>query len=320
MQQEKGITFQASRRDLASGHIAMLFATVLWGSLSPIAKGVLEGGVVDGLALSAIRIGGGAILFILVSLLPKSLINDKPVERKDILTLFIASAIIISLNQGLYIIGIEYTSPIDTTVMCTLTPVFTLLLAAIFIGQRLTLIKVSGVVLGLIGALIIALSDPEPGIATNPVLGDFLCIMAQVCAAAYYVFFLKIINKYPPFTIMKWLFIFSAVTYIPCMSPFLMDVAWENIDMSTVLSLLYIIIFPTFTAYLIIPFSQRVLKPTLISMYAYLQPVIAALLATFMGLAIFGFTRIIGTVMIFVGVYMVSSSGYFFKKKKITST
>ena len=298
---------QEESKKYMSGHLAMLVATILWGALSPIAKGVLEEGVMNGLALSAVRIGGGALLFFLASLLPKSITNDQHVERKDLFTLFLASVIMISANQGLFIIGIQYTTPIDTTVMCTLTPVFTLLLAALFIGQKLTPLKISGVVIGLVGALIIAFSETNSGIASNPILGDTLCVLAQVCAAVYYVFFLKIINKYSPFTIMKWMFIFSALTYVPCMIPFLVESSWSAIGSDTVLSLAYIVIFPTFIAYLIIPFSQRILKPTVISMYAYLQPVVSAVLSAIMGLAIFGWSRILGTLMIFTGVFLVSS-------------
>lgn len=294
----------------------MLLATIFWGAMAPIAKGLLEEGVLNGFALSALRIGGGAILFFMASLLPKSATGDVSVERKDLFTLFLASLIMISANQGLFIIGIGYTTPIDTSVMCTLTPVFTLVLAAIFIGQPLTPLKIFGVLLGLGGALVIAFSDYQKEIASNPLLGDTLCILAQICAAVYYVFFLKIINKYPPFTIMKWMFMFSALTYVPCMVPYLADISWGEFSSSSVLSLIYIIIFPTFVAYLIIPFSQRLLKPTVISMYAYLQPVVSALLSTIMGLAIFGWTRILGTLMIFTGVFLVSSLGYFSRRHR----
>lgn len=289
-----------------SGHLGMLAATIMWGILSPITKGVLEGGAISGLALSAIRIGGGTILFLLASLLPSSLTGDFPVERRDLKTLFLASIIMISLNQGLFIISIQYTTPIDTSVMTTMTPVFTLLLAAIFIGQPLTPLKIMGVFMGLGGALLIAFAQTDSGIASNPVLGDFLCILAQICAAVYYIFFLKLINKYPPFTIMKWMFLFSAITYVPCMIPYLAEVEWTALDAMDLWSLAYIIIFPTFLAYLIIPFAQRILKPTVISMYAYLQPVVSAVLSAAMGLAIFGWSRIFGTLLIFAGVFLVS--------------
>ena len=293
---------------LLYGHLAMLLATVMWGALSPIAKGVLETGILDGLALSVVRIGGGALLFLLFSFLPKKLTGDCKVERKDYLSLFLASLIMISANQGLFIIGIQYTSPVDTSVMCTMTPVFTLLLAAIFIGNPLTPLKVLGVVMGLTGALLMAFTNEGNEIATNPLLGNTLCIIAQLCAAIYYVFFLKVINKYPAFTIMKWMFLFSAITYIPFSLPFIGHIEWSLLDRSALLSLAYIILFPTFLAYLIIPFSQKLLKPTVVSSYAYLQPVVSAILSFLMGLALFGWNRIIATTLIFVGVYLVSYS------------
>ena len=290
------------------GHLAMLCATIMWGAMSPIAKGVMQEGEIGGLPMAAIRIGGGTLLFLLASLLPRRLTGDVAVERRDFAWLFLASIIMISANQGLFIIGIQYTTPIDTTVMCTLTPVFTLLLAAMFINQPLTWLKVTGVVIGLAGALIMAFTQEETGVASNPLLGATLCIAAQICAAVYYVFFLKIINRYPPFTVMKWMFLFSAVTFVPAMSLFLADVDWSNVSAESYWSIAYVIVFPTFIAYLLIPFSQRRLKPTVISMYAYLQPVVAAVIAAAMGLAVFGWVRIFSTLMIFAGVALVSFS------------
>lgn len=294
--------------EIFQGHLSMLLATIMWGAMAPIAKGVLEEGVLDGLSLSVVRIGGGTLLFLLFSLLPKNFTGDRKVERKDYLTLFLASVIMISANQGLFIIGIEYTSPVDTSVMCTLTPVFTLILAALFIGQCLTLLKVTGIILGLTGAMIMAFSNTSEEIAINPLLGNTLCMLAQICAAVYYVFFLKIIHKYPPFTIMKWMFLFSTLSYVPFMLLFSQPIDLMSLSGSSILSILYIIIFPTFLAYLIIPFAQRMLKPTVVSSYAYLQPVVSALLSFIMGLAIFGWNRIIATSLIFLGVYMVSFS------------
>lgn len=305
---ESTVTLSEHRDRTATwpGHLAMLLATIMWGAMNPIAKAVLQEGIIGGIALSAIRIAGGAILFLLAALLPRKITGDVKVERKDLRTLFIASLLMISCNQGMFIIGIEYTSPVDTSVMCTMTPVFTLIFAALFIGQRLTVMKVTGVVIGLVGALLMALCEGEETVASNPLLGDMLCIGAQICAALYYVFFLKIINRYPPFTIMKWMFFFSLITYIPCTSIFLVDTQWDAVSSSSLLSLCYIIVFPTFIAYLIIPFSQRLLKPTVISMYAYFQPVISALIASAMGLMLFGTDRIISTILIFTGVFLVS--------------
>lgn len=104
------------------------------------------------------------------------------------------------------------------------------------------------------------------------------------------------------------MFLFSALTYIPCMMPFIDAINVSELSSMALLSLAYIIIFPTFLAYLLIPFSQKILKPTVISSYAYLQPVVSAVISSAMGLALFGWNRIFATALIFAGVYMVSFS------------
>ena len=288
------------------GHMAMFIANILWGVMSPVAKVVMQEGTITGITLSSLRILGGTLLFLIASILPSRVTGDVSVERRDIWKLFLASVIMISANQGLFIIGISYTAPIDTAVMCTTTPVFTLILSAIFIGMPMTPLKVAGVALGIAGALILSLYGAESEIASNPMLGDMLCLGAQICAAVYYVFFLGIIRKYPPFTLMKWMFLFSSLSWVPCTLPWLTDTDWSAVSFDSWMSIAYIAIFPTFIAYMLIPFSQKRLKPTMVSMYAYLQPVSAAILAAIIGLEIFGPIKGLASLLIFAGVACVS--------------
>lgn len=292
------------------GHLAMLAANMVWGAMSPICKGVLESGAISGTALSAVRILGGTLLFLVTGLfLPRSIKGEERVARGDLAKMFVASILMISANQALYIIGIGYTTPIDSAVMSTLTPVFTMLLAAIFIAMPLSWMKTGGVALGLGGALIMVLIGGGRGaVATNPALGDTLCLLAQMCAALYYVLFAGFSRRYTPFTMMKWMFIFSSLSYVPCTLPWLLATDWGAISLTSWLSIAYIVVFATFIGYLLIPFSQRLLKPTVVSMYTYFQPTTAALLAAVMGFAQFGVVKIVATLMIFAGVWFVTRS------------
>jgi drug/metabolite transporter (DMT)-like permease len=291
-------------------HGAMLFANMVWGGMSPIVKGVLLTGAITPIALSAMRIAGGAILFIILSfILPSSIAPKEKIEPKDRWKILMMSILMISMNQGLYILGLGFTTPIDSSVMSTLTPVFTMICAAIFIAQPITGLKVVGVVTGLSGALILAFSGSHgTSTASNPMLGDAMCLGAQLCAALYYVLFKDIITRYAPFTLMKWMFICSTVTYVlPC-SGYVAEVQWKMLTMSDYLSLAYIITLATFISYLLIPFAQQNLRPTVVSMYTYFQPITAALLAAIMGLAEFGIVKILATLLIFVGVWFVTRS------------
>lgn len=294
------------------GHVAMLLAAVFWGAMSPIAKHLMLSGAVTPLVLSAIRIAGGAVVFWLAGLLlPRKVTGDGRLAKSDIAIILLMSVLIISANQGLYIVGIGFTTPFEATVMTTMTPVFTLLLAAIFIAMPMTLLKVTGVALGLGGALLLAFASrgsSTNSMASNPVLGNLMCMGAQICAAVYFTMFRGIISRYHPFTLMKWLFLFGALTWLPFAWSDLMTVNLTTIDSRAIMSLAYIILFPTFLAYLFMLYAQQRLKPTTVSMYSYIQPLTAATLASIMGLAVFGWSNILATVMIFSGVAMVAFS------------
>ncbi len=290
-----------------AGHLAMLFANLGWGIMSPISKDVMLSQAVSPLALSGIRILGGAMMFLLFSfLLPESVQPRQKIDRSDWKSLILASALIISANQGLFILGVGMTNPIDSSVMSSLTPVFTMILSAIFLHYRLTWLKIAGVAIGLGGTLLLVYNSPQSGIATNPVVGDTLCLMAQICAAVYYVAFGRIIDKYSPYTLMKWLFFLSAVTYVPFCIPAICSVDFQALGWKIWLETAYIIVIATFVSYLMIPVAQRQLKPTVVSMYNYLQPVIACIVAVGIGVGTFGPVKGIATLLVFVGIYLVN--------------
>lgn len=294
------------------GHIAMLSAAIIWGIMIPLVKDVLLTGAISGLALSATRVGGAAAIFWLTSwLLPRRLTGDRPLDRHDLPKLFVASIFIVSLNQALFIVGIGLTTPIESAVMATTTPVFTLIFSAIFIAMPLSWMKVTGVILGLGGALWLTLSSAATGgdiVAPAPLTGDLMCLIAQISAAIYFVGFRGLIARYGAFTMMKWLFLISSVTYVPFIIPQFIAGNWGALSTGNWLSIIYIVIFGSFISYILMPVAQMHLKPTTVSMYNYVQPVVAAALAAVLGTATFGPAKIGAALLIFLGVGLVARS------------
>lgn len=290
-------------------HVAMLVANLGWGVMSPVSKAVLMSGAISPLALSGIRISGGALLFFIFSwILPSSFQTRQPVRRNDWWRLAVCSLLIISANQGLFILGIGLTNPVDSSVMSSLTPVFTMILAAIFLGNRMTWMKISGVAVGLVGVILLVASSAVSAQAVNPLAGNLLCLGAQICAAVYYVSFEDIIRRYSPYTLMKWLFFISVFTYVPICLPEMAKVDYASLPWEIWLELAYIITVATFVAYLLIPFSQKALRPTVVSMYSYLQPVFAAVVAVILGVGDFGWLKALSTLLIFAGITLVIKS------------
>ena len=291
------------------GHLALLVANVSWGLMAPFLKDLLNGGIITPMALSGYRIIGGALLFWLIGMFVKPDKNAcNSIERRDIVPLIIASLLVIGLNQVLIIVGMSLTSPVDASVVCSLTPIFTLIFGAILMGIAFTWNKALGVTIGLAGALIFVFTgqaDAETCV-TNPVLGDVACLMAQVFGALYLVCFTKLISKYSLITLMKWMFLISGIAVLPFSLPDMLAVDWSQVILMEYIDLIFIILFGTCLAYMLIPVAQRRVEPTVIAMYNYLQPVVAVVFSVIAGLATFSITNAIATAMVFVGVWIVN--------------
>ena len=299
----------AKNRGKVQGHLALLFANTAWGLMAPISKSLLNMGIISPLALSGVRIMGGALLFWLVSaLVPGSVIEKEKVEKDDFIKIFFAGLLVIAANQILVVQGMSYTSPVDAAVVCSTTPIFTLILATLILRERLTSFRLGGVALGFVAVVVFSLWG-EPDVAmnvTNPVLGNALCIIAQMCGATYLVIFGKLISKYSPFTMMKWMMLMSAVVIMPFTLGDIMQVDWALFPVEGVLELVYIVVLGSCLCYLMIPFAQRRLKPTVIAMYNYLQPVVATLVSVVIGMAVLDAVKVGSALLIFLAVWMVS--------------
>ena len=286
-----------------------MVANVSWGLMAPFLKDLLNGGIITPMALSGYRIIGGALLFWLIGMFVKPDKNEcNSIERRDIAPLIIASLLVIGLNQVLIIVGMSLTSPVDASVVCSLTPIFTLIFGAILMGIAFTWSKALGVTIGLAGALIFVFTgqaDAETCV-TNPVLGDVACLMAQVFGALYLVCFTKLISKYSLITLMKWMFLISGIAVLPFSLPDMLAVDWSQVILMEYIDLIFIILFGTCLAYMLIPVAQRRVEPTVIAMYNYLQPVVAVVFSVIAGLATFSITNAIATAMVFVGVWIVN--------------
>lgn len=142
-------------KDQRTGHIAMFSASVMWGAMAPISKFVMDGGLVDAVTVTDVRIFGAALLFWLVS----PFMKREKVERKDFLKIFGAAMFAIVLNQGVYISGVSMTSPVDASIITTSLPIVTMLLAAVILKEPITSRKAIGVLLGACGALLLVFGN-----------------------------------------------------------------------------------------------------------------------------------------------------------------
>lgn len=288
------------------GHSAIFGANFLWGVMSPITKMIFLGGIVAPMVLVGLRMAGAAILFWLFALIS----GVERVAKRDIFLFFVAALLGVVFNQGVYTLGLSMTSPVDASVISSSTPIFTMVIAALYLREPMTAKKVVGVLLGAAGAVALILSGVQGGQSLGgSALGDALCIFAELCFASYLVFFKALISRYSPMTVMRWMFTWASVMVLPFTFRDMAAVDYASLDWATLCGIFYVVVIATFVCYFLSPIGQKHLRPTVVSMYFYVQPVVATVLATILGSAgAFGIVKIVSVIMIFSGVFLVMRS------------
>ena len=287
------------------GHLVMSIAYVIFGLNIPIVKSVFGVGGISGLSVTFYRMAGAAVLFWIASIFVKK----ERVARRDIPIIFLASLFGIFINQTCFVVGVSLTSPIDASVITTLVPMITMVLSALFLREPITWKKALGVVTGAAGALMLILGGGAlSGRGGASISGDLLCVASAISFSLYLTLFKRLINAYSPITLMKWMFLFAAICSVPVCWDDVVAVDYSALGWDIWLSLGFIVAGATFTTFLLIPIGQRYLRPTVLAMYNYLQPTIAAAVAIAAGMDTFGFTKGLATVLVFLGVWLVTRS------------
>ena len=284
------------------GHGAMIGAEFLWGVSAPLGKIILTGGMTP-LLLTDCRMIGGAILFWILSFFMK----NEQVEPKDLLNMFFASLFGIVINQCCFVWGLSLTSPVNASIITTSLPILTMVMAAIVLHEPVTKLKVGGVFLGAIGALILIIGS-STGNTGGASTGDALVICAQLSFTCYLVFFKKLIGKYSPVTLMKWMFTYASICVIPFTYGEWIAMDWQNAAPDVLWGAVAFVVGPTFLSYLLLPLGQKNLRPTVTAMYNYVQPIVATLVAVWAGIGRFNLANGIAIILVFTGVFLVTRS------------
>ena len=284
------------------GHLFALTANILWGLMAPIGKSALA--EFSALSVTTFRMVGAAACFWLLSLFCKR----EQVDHRDMLKIFFASLFALVFNQGVYIFGLSLTSPIDASIVTTTLPIVTMIVAALYLKEPVTNKKVLGIFVGAMGALILIISSQSAGSGGGSLIGDLLCLVAQISFSIYLTVFKGLSQKYSPVTLNKWMFVYASMCYIPFSYHDVAGIEWNGISTAALLQAGYVVVGGSFLAYICIMTAQRLLRPTVVSMYNYMQPIVASTVAIILGLGVFNMEKGIALALVFLGVYIVTQS------------
>lgn len=294
-----------------NAHLCMFGAAAIWGLMAPIGKEAMAHGI-TGLDMVFFRVAGAAISFWIASLVQKAFfsateaVQPKP-PKKDIFKFAGAGFFAIVCNQCCFTVGLSITSPINASIVATSLPIFALLSSAIFLRERITLMKVLGITLGLSGALMLVLGSATANNAkAGNILGDLLCMTSQCCFAIYLGLFKNLIGKYSVITCMKWMFSFSTLLVAPFTLGGIAEIPFAEIAPVTWAETAFVVFGGTFIAYILTAKAQKALQPTVVAMYNYVQPTTSTIVSVLMGIGIFGLSQAAAIALIIAGVYTVN--------------
>lgn len=287
-----------SKRHLA--FMAAFGASFIYGINHTLAKDLMPT-YIQAYGFIMLRVLGGAVLFWLTSLFFKS----EKIERKDWWRMVLCALFGMTINMLMFFKGLQLSTPINSSVVITLSPVILLILSAVFLKEKITRLKGSGIAIGLIGALVLILFGAKTQEnAPNIPLGNMLFIINATAYSIYLILVKPLTAKYSSVTLMKWFFLIAVFTNAPVALPQFLEVQWTELPPNVIGVMVFVVVGTTYLTYLFNVFALRTLRPSTIGAFIYLQPLIASIVAVILGADTLTTIRILAAALIFLGVYL----------------
>ena len=275
---------------------------LLYGFNYTFAKTVMNENYIKPFGFVLLRVIGATALFWLMSFfLPK-----EPIEKKDFKAIFFAAVFGVFINMLFFLKGLEYTTPIHASTIMTITPIVILVLAAFVLKERITQLKIAGILIGFVGALILTIYGKSARVADNIPLGNLLIFLNAVSYSVYVILVKKLTDKYHPFTFIKWLFLFGLILVLPFGYKEVSIIEWQSFTPYISFSVVFVVVGATFMTYLLNPWAISKVKASTVGIFIYFQPIIAGLFAIANGADFIDALKIGAMLLIFLGVYFVT--------------
>ena len=294
------MNFGMNKRYLAL--IAAFLATSIYGINHTLAKEVMPV-YIGSSGFIMLRLLGASLIFWLIGLFTP---NEK-IEKKDFLKILLAAILGMCINMLAFFRGLELSTPINSGIIITLSPVLVLILSYFVLKEKITTKKIIGILIGFAGAVFLILNSSKTGInAPNIPLGNSFFLLNASAYAGYLIVIKPLTNKYNIFTLMKWLFLIGLILSTPITFNQFVEVNWTELPWFAIWRMAYVVIGTTFLTYLFNVYALKTLSPTTVGSFIYLQPIITIGFALITGNDILDTTKLFSCLLVFIGIYLVS--------------
>jgi drug/metabolite transporter (DMT)-like permease len=282
-------------------HLAVIGANTIYGLNYVIAKGIMPDFLLPR-AIIFLRVTCTLVLFWILHLF----LPSEKVEKKDLLKMALCSVFSVFINQILFFEGLNLTTPISASIIITIIPVLILIFSHFILKEKITQLKIVGIMLGASGALMVIFSAGTGDIRFNALLGNFMIFVNAISWALYLVLVKSLMKKYDSLTVLKWTFFFGFIIIFPFSFEIFYSSSYNQIPFSIWMSIFFVVFINTGFAYYLINYSLKTVTPNVNGIYIYLQPLVASVVAIIFGKDKLTVIDFIAAVLIMAGVYFVT--------------
>lgn len=296
------------KSDKIKGHSAVLTANIIFGLGIPVTKYLLDHWVTP-MGYMLFRCLGATLIFWVIG----SFLPEEHVNKKDLLIIMAGGLLGFVISQTLTAWALKFTTPVYFSLIATLTPVATMLMAALFISENITLKKTIGILAGIAGAILMVLMGQQSGSGSNDLLGITLAILSLLTWAVYLIITRKVSEKYTPVTQMKWVFLVSTIAVLPftwkefLIQPIFTGLPGQNL-WHGITGMLFVVVLATVLGYFLIPYSMKYLRATTVSVYTNLQPIVASVVAFAVGQDMLTWDKFVAAALVLCSAYIVTNA------------
>ena len=289
-------------------HLALLFTNLFFAINLSAAKHLTSLQLAKPFGLNMVRVGVSAILFWILYLVEisvgKNLPASRPVDKKDSMRFIWCALTGIAINQLLFLKGLSLTYPIHASLLMLTTPILIVLIAAWLLKERIGILKIAGLVLGITGAAVLVLAKGGSANSSDVVLGDILIITNAVSYTIYFILVKPLMLKYNPVMIMRWIFTIGLVMILPFGWIEFTQIQWNIFNAVDFTAMALVVITGTFVAYLFNIYGIKILGASVAGSYIYTQPFFATIIAMLFLKEELQLYKLAAAVLIFTGVYL----------------
>ena len=282
-------------------HVALIIVNLIYALNYTIAKDVMPE-YIEPSGFILLRVIGGSILFFFIYFF----IVKERVKKKDFFRLMLCGLFGVAINQLFFFEGLNLTTPINAAIIMTISPVLVIITSAIIIKEKITVRKIIGIFLGLIGACILILNSGDISFKNNFFTGNILVLINATSYAIYLVLVKTLMKRYNPITVMFYVFIFGLIFVLPFGIDEIQKIDLTTFNEEIYLKIGFVVICTTFIAYMFNAFALKSLNPSVVSVYIYLQPLLASLIAIALNSDTLSLVKILSAIFIFSAVFLVS--------------